>query len=157
MCQTIAAPSTSCEFGQESCVALDISNGAMLTNACVYALYSFLMLSDARCTIKEILRGLAPAHAITGFLLVLLSTALSVTLFAGREFAGAPEAKLFWIGELSLTGIWVVISIVCVCGHFRWRSRRDRREANHEGRRTSVGPGPESTDGGIQLGEIGVL
>ena len=104
---------------------------------------------------KEILRGLAPAHAITGFLLVLLSTALSVTLFAGREFAGAPEAKFFWIVEVSLTGIWFITSIVCVCGHFRWRSRRDRREANHEGRRTSVGP--ESTDGGIQLGEIGVL
>ena len=94
---------------------------------------------------------------MTGFLLILLSTVLAVSLFAGREFAGATEVALYGIVEAALSGLWFTTAIVCLVGHSRWRSRRG---ANQEGRRSSVGPasfGPDSTDGGLQLGELGVL
>ena len=155
MCDRAAS---SCEFGQDSCKPLEISNGIMLGNACVYALYSFLLLGDARCTVKQILRGLAPAHVMTGFLLLLLSTVLAVSLFAGREFAGAAEVPLYGIVESALSGLWIITAIGGVCGHYRWRSRREANQ--QEGRRSSVGPvsfGPDSTDGGLQLGELGGL
>ena len=112
---------------------------------------------DPRCTVKQILRGLAPAHVMTGFLLILLSTVLAVSLFAGREFAGATEVALYRSVEAAMSGLWITTAIVCFCGHFRWRSRR---EANPEGRRSSVGPasvGADSIDGGLELGELGFL
>ena len=155
MCDRAAS---SCEFGQDSCAPLEISNGIMLVNACVYALYSFVLLGDARCTVKQILRGLAPAHVMTGFLLILLSTVLAVSLFAGREFAGATEGPLYEIVESAAIGLWIITAIVCLIGHSRWRSRREANQ--QEGRRSSVGPasfGPDSTDGGLQLGELGFL
>ena len=62
-----------CEFGQDSCIPLTMSNGPMLVIACVYASYSLVFLSDARCTVKQILRGLAPPHLLAGFMLILLS------------------------------------------------------------------------------------
>ena len=80
-----------------------------------------------------------------------------MSLFAGREFAGATEVALYGIVESALSGLWFITAIVCFCGHSRWRSRRT---ANQEGRRSSVGPasfGPDSTDEGLQLGELGFL
>ena len=144
---------SSCEFGQESCVPLKISNGDMLRNACVCTIYSLVLLGDARCTVKQILRGLAPAHATAGFVLILLSSFLVLVLFAGREFAGAPEASLYGIVEAFLNLLWIITAIVCVWGHFRWRSRREAKKERR--RRSSVGP--ESIDGGLQLGELGML
>ena len=113
---------------------------------------------DPRCTVKQILRGLAPAHAMTGFLLLQLTTALAVSLFAGREFAGATEGPLYEIVESAASGLWIITGIVGFCGHFRWRSMREANQ--QEDRRSSVGPvsfGPDSADGGVQLGELGVL
>ena len=150
MCEKNAA--SSCEFGQDSCAPLETSNWAMLVNACVCALFSLLLLGDTRCTAKQILRGLAPFHAMAGFLLILMSTLVAVFMFAGREFAGATEVQLYWIVEVSLNGVWTIAAVVCVCGHFRWRSQR---EAKQERRTSSVGL--ESNDEGVQLGQLGVL
>ena len=88
------------------------------------------------------------AHAMTGFLLILLSTVLAVSLFAGREFAGATEVALYRSVEAAMSGLWVITAIVGLVGHFRWRSKR---EANQEGRRSSLGPASM-----LHLGELGV-
>ena len=81
-----------------------------------------------------------------------MSTLVAVFMFAGREFAGATEVQLYWIVKMSLSGVWTIAAVVCVCGHFRWRSQR---EAKQERRTSSVGL--ESNDEGVQLGQLGVL
>ena len=85
---------------------------------------------------------------MTGFLLILLGTVLAVSLFAGREFAGATEVALYRSVEAAMSGLWVITAIVCLVGHFRWRSKR---EANQKGRRSSLGPASM-----LHLGELGV-
>ena len=82
-------------------------------------------------------------------MLILMSTLVAVFMFAGREFAGATEVQLYWIVEVSLTGVWAITILVCVRGHFRWRSQR---EAKQERRRSSVGL-ENSFDEGVQLGQ----
>ena len=143
---------SSCEFGQDSCVALEHANGAMLVNSCISAAYSFILLDDVRCTFKQIMRGLAPAHVTISFPLILLSVLLAVFMFAGREFAGASEAQLFDIADTFLSGLWILLGIVCVGGHFRWRAQR----AVGISRNPTDAPA-QSMDEALQLGELGML
>ena len=144
-----------CKFGQDSCHPIALSNGSMLASACVYACYSFIFLSDARCTVKQILRGLAPAHVMLGFALAVFSTIISVFMFAGREFAGAAESQLFEFVQVSLGGVYFILMFVMFCGHFRWRSKHVTNEESARRRRSSADTG--FTDEGHQLSDVGFL
>ena len=122
-----------------------------MVNACVYACYSLVFLSDARCTIKQILRGLAPPHLLAGFMLILLSTLFAVFLFAAREFAGASESRLFSIAAASLNGSYILLMVVMFYGHFGWRV------AIKERARQSSSADARATDEGYQLRGLGML
>ena len=98
------------------------------------------------------MRGLAPAHVTISFPLILLSVLLAVFMFAGREFAGASEAQLFDIADTFLSGLWILLGIVCVGGHFRWRAQR----AVGVSRNPTDAPA-QSMDEALQLGELGML
>ena len=126
----------------------------MLVNACVYACYSLVFLSDARCTIKQILRGLAPPHLLAGFMLILLSTLLAVFLFAAREFAGAAESQLFTVAAASLSGSYIIWMVVMFYGHFHWRSQL---VVNEERARQSSSANSRTTDEGYTLSEVSML
>ena len=90
-------------------------------------------------------------------MLIVMSTLLAVFLFAGREFAGATEVPIYEIADASLSGLWFITAVVCVCGHFRWRSQRKTKQ---ELRRLSTMGHLEWNDFEnnltVGLGELGV-
>ena len=147
----------------ESCHPLYYSNSMLLLDITECVFFYLLLLPDAQCTVKQILRGHAPRHLMGGAVLILCATLLAIVGFAGREFAGAADVGVYSTMYACFLALWLLAMLGTFSFHLimlrspRAETRTRTKDPTQEVAESSPGAYHEGKRTELEGGESGVF
>ena len=125
-----------------------LANKTVAIQAALSAAVSATIIADSRCKMKHVVRNQTPCHVTALVSIMMLNSALSCILFAGREFAGSRHVAFYRVIYDVFLMAWSVALVIGWYGHTAWRSRQVEHQQRNRIDRES-GNTDRQSDGGV--------